>query len=560
MKLRALGIAGSLLVPIAVAPHLASAGGLFLPGSGAISTSRAGAAIASADDGEALSVNPAGIAKATGWTITVSAALIRYSMQFSRRGTYDDVLENPGDPYSGQPYPTIENDPKPPLGIGSFQPIPVIAVLTDLGGRVRGLHLAAGIYAPNGYPFRDMSNGYDFERDTADNTRPPPPTRYDVMTAESAALFPSIAAAYSILPELDVGLRLSAGNVKSKSTVIVQGTPGNVNESVRHDTQFTADVKDGFVPTFGLGATYRPLPVLELAATYNYSATLRTKGTGQSIKGPNVDQDRVIGPIPDEMSRCETGGDFTKQKACITTQLPMTATIGARYKLLDESGSLRGDIELNVGWEHWGKKCDFTSTGQLKDPDCASPSQILVKLDTGLWSSDRSTFDRPVEVNFVNLGLKDTYSVRLGGSFRFPLNGGQLATDNQLIVRGGLGYDTAAAREGWLRTSFDGAARFTTTVGGAYRTKRWEVNIGGGAVLEGSNENPGAGVDGQDCNPTSADLNACGGGSPRPLEDRQGPDPTSPLLTPELQFENPFNQGTIKSHYVLFMLGATTWF
>lgn len=560
MKLKSLAIASSLLSSTA-----AFAGGLFLPGSGAVSTSRAGAAVSSADDGEALSINPAGLAKTERpWTITISAAIIRYYMEFSRRGSYDAVLETPPDPYTGQPYQTVENDPKPPTGIGSFQPIPVIAVVANLDkmGVVPGLTVAAGVYAPNGYPFRDMRDGYDFVTDTQTNTTAPPPTRYDVMTAESQALFPSIAAAYRIIPNLDVGLRLTAGRVKSKSTVIVQGTPGNVNESIRHDTQFTADVADNFVPTFGIGAAFRPTPNLEFGAVYNYSSTLRTKGTGQSIKGPNVDTDRVIGPIPDDMSRCEKGGDFEKQKACITTQLPMSAAVAGRYKFLDDAGEMKGDIELQVGWEHWGAKCDFTSTGQMKDPDCASPSQILVKLDTGLYNTS-GDFAQPVEVNFVNLGLQDVYNVRLGGSWHFPLAGDPLEPKTQgkkIIVRGGIGYDTAAARDGWLRSSFDGAARITTTVGGAFRTRRWEINAGAGFIYEGSNTNGGAKADGSDCNPTSSNTNDCGDGVQRPIDDRQGPDPTSPLLTPELQFENPFNQGTIKSNYLLFMLGFSTWF
>jgi len=572
MKLRNWMIGGSLL-----GSSTAIAGGLFLPGSGAISTSRAGAAVSSVDDGEALSINPAGLAKTeSGWTVTVSAAIIRYYMEFSRRGTYDTVLESPPDPYTGQPYESIENDPKPPTGIGSFQPIPVIAVVANLDklGWVPGLSVAAGLYAPNGYPFRDMTNGYDFVRDTQTNTEAPPPTRYDVMTAESQALFPSIAAAYRVIPSLDLGLRLTAGRIKSKQVSIVQGTPGNVNESVRHDTQFTGDVADGFVPTFGIGATFRPTPFLEFGAVYNYSATIRAKGTGQSVKGPNVDPDRVIGPIPDAMSRCEPGGDFEKQKACVTTQLPMNAHVAGRYKFLDATGAMRGDLELQVGWENWGKKCDFTSAALIADPaerdrairalgdDCASPGQILVKLDTGLYNTS-GEFAQPVEVNFVNLGLQDTYSVRLGGSFHIPVSGDPLEPKTQgkkIIVRGGIGYDTAAAREGWLRASFDGAARVTTTVGAAFHTKKWEINAGGGFVYEGSNTNPGAAAGGRDCNPTSANTNDCGDGTQRPLDDRQGPDPTSPLLTPDLQFENPFNQGTIKSNYLLFMLGFSTWF
>ena len=49
----------------------AAAGGLFLPGSGAVSTSRAGASVASVDDGEAIGLNPAGLAKSKGTVITL---------------------------------------------------------------------------------------------------------------------------------------------------------------------------------------------------------------------------------------------------------------------------------------------------------------------------------------------------------------------------------------------------------------------------------------------------------------------------------------------------------
>jgi long-subunit fatty acid transport protein len=547
----------------------ASAGGLFLPGSGAISTARAGAAVASTDDGEALSINPAGLAKSSGWTLTISAALIQYSMEFTRTGTYDAVNAADAQGYEGDPYPTVRNRAKPPLGIGSFQPIPVIAVVSDLNGVVPGLHVALGLYAPSGYPFRDMTNGYPLERFAQDTGIKAPGSRYDVLTSESALIFPSIAAAYRILPQLDVGARFSAGNAKAKTSVAVWGTPGNVDESIRHDTLFSADVKDKFVPAFGLGATYRPTPNIELGAVYNSSATLRTEGTARSVKGPGVDTAREVGPIPADFDagarpRCLTGeefpvGEFTP--ACISLQLPQTATVGGRYKFLDAYGRLKGDLELDVGWENWGKTCDFTSTGIINDPDCASPGQILVNLDAGLYVN--GTFEQPIQVNAVNLGLQDVYTFRLGGSYVIPMNDGSAdpaGWPSKLVVRGGIGYDTAAAREGWLRSSFDGAARLTTTVGAAYRTNKFEINVGGGYIHEGSPSNPGAKADGSVCNPTSMELGCSGTGADRPLEERQGPDPTNPLLDPEFQFENPINQGTYKAHYLLFMLGFTRWF
>src|SRR5690242_12780196 len=116
----------------------ASAGGLLLPGAGAISTSRAGASVAAADDGEALALNPAGLAQAgSGTFVQLGISAIDYFMWFHRNGNYDPTMDAAA--YEGSRYPVVSNDPKPPLGIGSWQPVPLIAIVSDLGGAVPGL-------------------------------------------------------------------------------------------------------------------------------------------------------------------------------------------------------------------------------------------------------------------------------------------------------------------------------------------------------------------------------------------------------------------------------------
>jgi hypothetical protein len=55
-------------------------------------------------------------------------------------------------------------------------------------------------------------------------------------------------------------------------------------------------------------------------------------------------------------------------------------------------------------------------------------------------------------------------------------------------------------------------------------------------------------------------LGCSGTGADRPPGQRQGPDPTNPLLTPNTQGENPINQGSITSHYLMFMLGFSKGF
>lgn len=542
-------------VGLVCTPSLAAAGGLFLPGSGAISTSRAGASVASADDGEALSVNPARLASnRSGTTVTVSAALISYSMQFTRTGTYD-AIEADDRPWEGQAYPTVENDVSPPLALGSYQPVPVLAVVSDLGGAVKGLTVAAGVYAPNAYPFRDLQSDYVIGAE-GDPNQPPPPTRYDVMYQEAAVILPSIAAAYRITPELDVGARFSFGFAHLKSKVAIWGTPANVTEDQTHDATLTADVKDNLVPVYGFGLSYRPAPAIELGAQWTSSAPIYAKGGATSTTGVNVlvDGNPVrIGPNINSPV-CSPGelGTFEEQKICIQLELPMNATVGGRYKILGDKGELRGDIEANVQWERWGKKCDLNATGKFSDPGCTSPGEYRVVTDASAYIGTADD-DQDIDLgdSILSHNLKDTFSFRLGGSFHLPLSA-NTEDGPKVIVRGGLAHDTAAANAGWLRADLDGAARTTLALGGGYSAKKFEVNVGAGLVIEGSPSNDGT------CNPTTASEGCTG--TQRPTEEREGPDPTFPLSPPNMQQESPFNQGKYDSHYVLFMLGVTAWF
>lgn len=546
MKLRELTILGSLLA----APTAAHAGGLFLPGSGAISSARAGAAVASVDDGEALGINPAGLAKTRGTTITVSAAAIQYSMKFTRAGAYDaPTMPGADQPYAGAAYGTVENQPDLPLGVGSFQPIPVIAIASDLGGAVPNLRVGGGLYAPNAYPFRDMSQGYAFKPDEANYAIAPPPTRYDIIKQEAAVFLPSLAASYRITPELDAGIRLSWGIAQLKSTVALWGVPDNFDENIKNDAFLAADVSDNFVPAAGLGVTYRPAPNLEVGAGWTSPLVIQAKGTGESSLGPGAASlgGMMVTIQPSSNPRCDRSGGGTPAalKACVSLQIPMTATIGGRYKLLDAGGGLRGDVELDVGWENWGKRCNFT-----KDPSCTSPGQYRVVVDAEPHLDGIA--GPPFKDSIVEHRLKDTFSLRLGGSYHLPL--GAAPGASRIILRGGVAYDTRAAETGWLRADVDGAARLTTALGGAYRTGRYEIDVGAGYVYEGENTNSGT------CNPTSTAKGCAGTGSENPIDQRSGPDPINPLVNPDVQAENPVNQGTIESGYLMFMVGVSTWF
>jgi long-subunit fatty acid transport protein len=548
MKLRSITISGSICLA-----GTAWGGGLLLPGAGSISTSRAGAAVASADDGEALSINPAGIAKSKGTVITLGVTAIDYAMQFQRNGTYDppDAMSAEVYPWDGQKYALQKNDAKPPLGFGAVQPVPLIAVVSDLGGKIPHLHVAAGLYAPNAYPFRDIATcpagqscyHYQFN---SDFDKPPPPGRYDIVKQEAAVILPSIAVAYSILPQLDVGLRFSAGFASLKSTTNLWGVPANFREDVKADGQFSVDASDSFIPEIALGVSFRPTDNIELGARYTSELDIHAKGTASPTNGPAVSlngQPIEIRPQADDLTRCAKGGTPDALKACVGLALPRTATVGGRYKFLDGRGKLRGDIELDVDWENWGKQCDPGDTG------CVSPGAYQVTVDAKV-APVGSPPDAGLDLkdSVVQHGFRDTYAVRVGGSYVVGLG------DSDIVLRGGLSYDTAAAKTHWERMDIDGAARTTVAAGASYRTSRFDINAGFGVILEGTRSDP------RNCNPTATSLGCAGNNMDQPDNVRQGPDPIVPILDSTLQNENPVNQGTYQSHYIMFMLGASTWF
>ncbi|HTR55360.1 MAG TPA: outer membrane protein transport protein [Kofleriaceae bacterium] len=538
----------------------ASAGGLLLPGAGPVSTSRAGASVVDSEDGEALTLNPANIAKTEGTVIDIGFAAIDYFMSFKRNGTYDNV---PGQAYSGMPYPTISNNPSPSVAIPGtgFVPVPVIAISSDLGNRIPGLKMAVGLYAPNAYPFRDMNtvNGQSYFTTNAMGAQdfpagfgnPPPPTRYDVIHQEAMILLPSIVAAYRVLPQLDVGVRFSEGFANLKSSVALWGVPANYSEDIRQDGLVTINASENFIPEFSVGATYRATPTLEFGARYTSELDINAKGTALSINGPDVTLGSSGAPVlllpatgynsttglPN--FQCANGGTMTVFKACLDLALPQTATVGGRWKLLDDRGNMKGDVELDIDWENWGT---------------SMASNYLVTVDAIAATAADQTDGINLKQNYVNHGFQDTYAARLGGSWIVP------AGDNQLVLRGGVSYDTAAAKTGWERADIDGAAREMIAAGASYKVGRqWKIDAGLGVILEGTRTDP------RTCDPTPAAPGCAGtpgypagsSATQEPPNQRQGPDPINPIIESNVQAESPVNEGTYKSHYFLFMLGGS---
>lgn len=506
--------AGLATILLGTAAH---AGGLFVPGIGPSATARAGAWVALADDPTALATNPAGLAKQWGTVLYIGSNFLQYALTVQRSGTYD-VAPGETHPWDGQAYASVEDKSKPPVGFGSFQALPAIAVSTDLGLKVKGLRFGAGIFVPTSYPTRSLGADYVFD----DPTKAPTPTRYDAVTQEAAIVLPSVGVSYRVLENLDLGGRFTWGIADIKATTYTWGFPGNYEETTTKDSLFGIKVKDNFIPAFGFGALYRLGDSFEFGAQFSSSVNVHGKGTGTAVTSVNLVPPAEVTPTPDGMTNCADGGTKEALKACLNLSLPTTAGAGARYILRDGDGAPKGDVELDVQWEGWKAASDY---------HVIVDGQVLGALD--------------LNETVIRHGMKDSFSVRAGGSY---------ALMKTAMVRGGIAFDTKAVKSDWERADLDGAQRITFAGGGSYVLNSVKLDLGLGYVFEGKRDVGGT------CNPTSANQGCLGNMTQTPIGDRNQPDPIQPLSTEDRQSESPFNSGTYKSHYLFFSLAATVQF
>ncbi len=505
------------LAALVVAPSAARAGALVLPGFGPQAQARAGAFTAKADDPSALFHNPAGFAKQTGTVVHIGFFFLDFALTYRRAGVYEATGENL--PYEGERYPEVSDQSTPAINLGPYQVLPYIGVSTDFGLDLP-VRFGFGIYPPHAYPDRDFTPDYEFE---ADPNEPPPPQRYDIMEQRAVLAMPSVAAAYSVTDDLDLGLRLSWGFGKAKASAYLWGIR-NYEEWIANDGYVEVDTTDWFMPGFGLGALYRPSSSWELALAYDSGVSLAGKGWGSAILGSALGlpgQPEHVVPVPDEYTACGTGGtDQDHLRACAYLNLPQTATVGARWILRDRDGNERADLELDVKWEDWSETADVKV---VIDGQSALTGFVLNEA-------------------YLRHGYRDVFSFRLGGSYRTALS------DAWLVWRGGVAYDTAAAPLSYARLDQDGARRGVLSTGVAYETDKFRVELGGGVALEPER-------DVAECNPTVAEPGCPPGSGDSPQADRRSPDPLQPLVGPNNQIESPFNAGVYRSHYILFSLG-----
>ena len=162
---------------------------------------------------------------------------------------------------------------------------------------------------------------------------------------------------------------------------------------------------------------------------------VRRRTARASTLGGAADHRRSRRPIARRAAR--PAARRRELKACVDLALPMTAQLGGRYKFLDADRQAAGDIELDLDWEHWGR----LPSRLRQRSDLLEPERLPRHRRRRGQRPRRARSGITLKTASSQHGLQDTYGVRLGGSYNFPLG----ATHDRSL-RGGIGYDTAAAK------------------------------------------------------------------------------------------------------------------
>lgn len=441
LRLRSAAAAAGLFA-LLFAPS-ARAGGYYFPDLGTVALSRGGAFVARADNPTAIYYNPAGAARLGGTQILLNANLLFDSVHFQRR-IYDSDGSSSGfyrnDSSLRMPEVTNTNGP--------FA-APFLGVTTDLGGILRplGLVIIGGLYGPNAH------EAHSFPRYCKRGVSPceegdaknglPNPARYDAVERKALVIYPTLGVAWHTIGGLSVGGVFQLGYAHFNYRTVLAAAIG---EDPKNDIDATLSADSSLTPTGIVGAHWAPLRWLEVGASVRVGFTFHTSG--------EID---VAPPSSDLGIDLKTEPDPAPAK--LDAPQEWVVRTGARYVYHDSADRELFDVELDFVWEGTSALQTFTV---VTDPE--------VKVTNRANGALLATIDKvPLPENW-----KDTYSVRLGGSYRIH----ELFKDATMALRGGLLWESSAVPAQYTRLAFLPLEKYGFTLGAGLTWRRYEINIG----------------------------------------------------------------------------------
>ncbi len=287
----------------------AYAGGLFVPLGGVANTGRAGAAVVSTRDPNAIAYNPALIALNDGHQLLVDVTWGMLQLEYQRA---------PQTELNGTitTYEKIKNQAK---GIA----IPQILFTTDFGTDKFGL--GVGLFPPNAAPASFPADG---------------PQRYAVINMANTLAFTSeLAFAWRPHPRIAIGAGIQNVTFVFKGTGISSTYFGVLAspEDPDMDSVITVDAADYFTPSANFGIWSEPIDGFEFGIAFQLFADMKSKNGKMKAALPNH--------YVYERTTLEA------EKVDMSLSLPWTLKFGLRYRHGDVF-----DIELDGWYTRWSRQ------------------------------------------------------------------------------------------------------------------------------------------------------------------------------------------------------------
>ncbi|MBM4372756.1 MAG: outer membrane protein transport protein [Deltaproteobacteria bacterium] len=305
-----------------LAPSALRAGGFEIGDQGARALGRGGAFTVRADDLTAIAYNPAGLARLRGTRFYLGNRFGHASEEYRRAATLDWSGATHGVPA----YLTFG----PVRNAEAWQLLnPFIAAGSDFG--LEDWSFALGVYAPAGI------GRQSFPEDG--------PQRWMLSERETQILYYDVSVAWKLRDVFGVGLSLQWVDVPRIRMALT--VDGNVSPGLVYADGGTFDIRarlqgSDHVGFSGiLGAWYRPLPELEIAASGRFLPVWVDAESRLSLEPVHLALDQPIALSRDG----EPARDVT-----FSMVLPPTARLGLRY--VHRRGSVEWfDLELDAAWE-----------------------------------------------------------------------------------------------------------------------------------------------------------------------------------------------------------------
>jgi len=372
----------------------AGAAGLYFPDRGVRPLGRGGAFVAGADDLGAIAYNIAGIYDA-GAQVMLDASWVNFNSEYQRQSIVRQVDPNTGEEVGQyvQTFPTVN-------GTTPFLPIPTLAVSFQVHPQ---WVLTLGAWAPYaGLPtYPDSVNGK------------PPPQRYSLISLNGSALaFVGAGAAFAPNKEWRFGLAAGVLAGTFQSTVAFSGCVPErffcATEDPEWDVAAELKAVPIVAPTGQLGAIWIPSPMVRAGLSFQLPVFVRAGATIRT-RLPST-------PVFEKATQEGTAAD-------IAFDLPWNLRAGVELRPRDD---LR--IEVGGGYEQWS----------MHDKIRVTPKGVALK---NIAAFPETYYIPPID---LPRNFQDTFSVRAGGEFSFPLLG------QTWDVRAGVSYESSAVPVDYL--------------------------------------------------------------------------------------------------------------